>query len=221
VHLDTSQERPIRSYMIFHTMKRSNSKSPVLFQNLQSVFFSFIFAASSLLRHSASDAQELIVESGICACTPSIYDFQLDLTQGCPGPEAVDLILEPGIESAECAVVPTISGDVKYLVPISVHTITVEELKQDNIIAVSQSVEGDFRDGDAFRYISISSDLDDIEGAVDLPKSLQFILSGKNQDGQDISNTIVIEFTNDCEAYPVIEEDQTAGWIRFVSSPRN
>jgi hypothetical protein len=200
-------------------MTTSNCRKHFSFQ--KSVFFSFLLAASYLLHHSASDARELFVESGICACSPSVYDFQLDMSQGCPFVEAVDLILEVGIESAECAIVPTESDDVKDLVPVLIHTITVEEFKQDNTIAVSQSVQGDFRDGDAFRYISISSDLDDIRGVVDLPRTLQLKLSGKNQDGQDISNTIVIEFTNDCEIYPVIQAHDTAGWIRFVSSPRN
>jgi hypothetical protein len=202
-------------------MPRSNSKNLFLFLHLQSILFSFIFAASSLLSHSASDAQEIFVESGVCACTPSIYDFKLDVSHGCPSAEAVDLILELGIESAECAVAPTTTDDSKDLVPVSVHTITVEEFKKDNTLAVSQSVQGAFQDGDSFRYISISSDLGDIEGAVDLPKILQFKISGKNKDGKDILNTIVIGFTNDCEVYPVIQRDHTAGWIRFVSWPRN
>jgi hypothetical protein len=202
-------------------MTGSNSKTLVLFLNLQSIFFPIIFAASSLLNHSASDAQGIIATSGVCACTPSIYEFMLDVLHGCPSAEAVDLILELGIESAECAVVPTTTDDSKNLVPVSVHTITVEEFKQDNTIAVSQSIQGAFQDGDAFRYISISSDLEDIEGAVDLPRTLQFKISGKNQDGKDILNTIVIEFTNDCEVYPVIQRDHTAGWIRFVSWLRN
>jgi hypothetical protein len=186
------------------------------FRHLQSTLFAVVVAAI-LLTKRLTFAQGSFFDFSICACTPSTYDFQLDVSQGCPTTEAIDLVLEAGVESAECEVTATNSTTVTDLVPISIESITVEELRQDNTVAVSQSVQGDFRDGDAFRYISISSDLEDIRGAIDLPKILQFNLTGKNIDGDRVSNIVVIVFTNDCEAYPVIQAGHSAGWIRFVS----
>ena len=52
---------------------------------------------------------------------------------------------------------------------------------------------------------------------MDLPKTLQFHLFGNNQNGDELSNMIVIEFTNDCQSYPVIQEGHSAGWVTFVS----
>lgn len=194
-----------------------SKKSFLLFRNRQSAFFSVVVVAASLSSQSVVEGQGLFSGFGICACTPSVYDFQLDVSLECPISEALDLILEEGIESAECAIVPADSGDNEDTLPVSIHSINIEELRQDKTVAVSQSIQGDFRDGDAFRYISLSSDLEDIRGAVDLPKTLQFKISGKNVDGDEIYNTVVIEFTNDCDAYPVIQAGHTAGWIRFVS----
>ena len=126
--------------------------APRSFQTLQSGLFSVVITALVVLNCPEVDAQGSFFEFGICACTPSSYDFRLDFTQGCPTKEAIELILEPGIESAECAVVPTNSSiNVSDLMPISIHSISVQELKQDNTVSVSQTVEGDFREGDAFR----------------------------------------------------------------------
>ncbi|KAG7354965.1 hypothetical protein IV203_004321 [Nitzschia inconspicua] len=186
------------------------------FLNFQSMFFSVVVVAILCTKFTI-EAQESFFDFGICACTPSTYDFQLDVSQGCPATEPVGLIRGAGVESVECSVVST-SSETIDLVPASIQSIMVQELRQDNTVAVSQSIEGDFRDGDAFRYISVSADLEDIRGAVDIPKILRFDISGTNEDGDEVSHTMVMKFTNDCETYPVIQAGGRAGWIRFLET---
>lgn len=113
--------------------RRSSNHLLLQFQSLQSVFFSAIVAVSFLSSSStkiAVNAQGSFSEFEICSCTPSQYDFQLDVLNGCPTNEAIDLILEAGIESAECAVVPIQSdSNTTDLIPTSIQTITVQELR--------------------------------------------------------------------------------------------
>lgn len=157
-------------------------------------------------------------EFGICACTPRSYDFYLDFSLKCPTTEELELVLEDGIQAAECAIVPSIAGDnVTDLIPASAQSLEIMELKQDNTVAVQESIQGNFLDGDAFRYVSFSETVEDILEGNDIPKTLHLTILGKNSKGENITNVVVIEFSNDCNAYPVFQTNNTAGWIRFVS----
>lgn len=167
----------------------------------------------------AAYGQGNFYEFGICACTPNRYDFRLDFSLKCPTTEELELVLEDGVVTAECAVVPTKPGEkIADLMPASAQSLEITELRQDNSIAVQESIEGDFLDGDAFRYVSFAETLEEIQEANDIPKTLQFTIQGKNRNGEKITNVVVIEFNNDCDSYPVIRSNNTAGWIRFVST---
>jgi hypothetical protein len=158
-------------------------------------------------------------EYGICACTPNSYDFFLDFSLKCPTMEELELVLEDGIETAECAVVSSLPGDnVTDFVPASAQFLEIVELRQDNTVAVQESIQGNFLDGDVFRYLSFSEALEDIQDANDIPKTLQFTILGQNRNGKNITNVVIIEFNNNCDAYPVIQSNHKAGWIRFVST---
>ena len=177
-----------------------------------------LWLSSAFWIFRVAQGQGNFYEFGICACTPNSYDFYLDFSLKCPTTEELELVLENGIQTAECAVVPASSGDnVTDLVPASAQSVEIVELRQDNTVAVQESIQGNFLDGDAFRYVSFSETLDDITEANSIPRTLQLTILGQNRNGENIKNVVVIEFNNDCDSYPVFQPDNTAGWLRFVS----
>ena len=95
--------------------------------------------------------------------------------------------------------------------------VNILELAQDFTVLSQQNVTGDFVDGESFTYTSILSDQvpDD---SVEIPKVLQLNIFATNEEGQPIINFFAIAFTNNCDGYPVFEQGNTAGWLRFVST---
>ena len=55
---------------------------------------------------------------------------------------------------------------------------------------------------------------------MDVPRSLQLNIVGVNQLNQTIINVVIITFTNNCGAYPVLSNGQVDGWVIFVSFGR-
>jgi hypothetical protein len=51
-----------------------------------------------------------------------------------------------------------------------------------------------------------------------IPAGLQVTVIGVNADGTALVNLWVVLFTNDCDSYPVIENEMKIGWTVFVSA---
>jgi hypothetical protein len=111
--------------------------------------------------------------------------------------------------------------EVKDLIPVSVQSIDILELNQNLNIIVQENIAGSFGDGDTFRYNSISSIPGQIVDPVDIPRAIQLNIIGVNQFDEPIINVYLISMTNDCQAFPVLMEGQSAGWTRFVSILRD
>jgi hypothetical protein len=135
----------------------------------------------------------------------------------CPTNEPLELILEDGIESVECAITPSSTSAVTqdHLTPTSVSSIIIKETRRNNTVIDQQSITGIFFSGDSFRYVS--STATSPTATKDIPKVLQFDFTGQNVFGEPIAAIFLIEFTNDCTSYPIIQPGHFGGWIRFVS----
>lgn len=151
----------------------------------------------------------------VCSCSPSIYNFTLDFSLFCP---PVNVTQGDGILRSGCLVNSVTDPNEDDLVPVIVDSIDVVELDQDLTVIVQDSIPGTFEDGDSFLYTSFAADADNIITTRDLPKALQVNLYGFNQNDTEIVNSWIIQFTNDCEGYPVFLEGESAGWVRFVST---
>jgi hypothetical protein len=158
--------------------------------------------------------QDFIIGEDRCGCSPPTYQFTLYFSLFCP---PINLTPSDSVASASCLISPFGDPSVSDLVPVVVNQIDVIELGQDISILVQEIIDGDFLDGDVFDYESITNTPEKIVESSDVPRSLQLNLIGENTLGEELINVFIITFTNDCDAYPVITESQSAGWTVFVS----
>ena len=171
--------------------------------------FGVVNAASASAPASASDSGSYFV----CPCAPSTYEFTLDFSLTCTSGNS---ILGDGVAETECSVSPfevnsSVNPVVSDFAPETVQFIEIIEFDQYNSILKEEMIEGDFKDGDTFSFISNAG------RGVNIPKRIQFSILGKNKDGQGLINIYIITFTNSCEAFPVLSDGQSVGWTRFVS----
>jgi hypothetical protein len=151
----------------------------------------------------------------LCSCAPNTYNFTLDFSLFCP---PVNITIGDAVQATSCLVSPFGNPQVDDLIPVAVQSIDILELGQDLRVLVQENIEGNFGDGDTFSYTSIAALPENIATAVDIPRALQLNLVGVNANDEPIINVYIITFTNNCGTYPVLQEGQSAGWTRFVSS---
>jgi hypothetical protein len=145
----------------------------------------------------------------ICACSPGSYEITFDFSLVCP---PTNVTIGDGIEDTSCLSTPFGAPASANLVPVSVESIVILETGGNAQVIFQDEVFGPFVDGDTFTYKT-----NFIAGAMDVPKGIQFNTNALNQAGQSILNILSITYTNDCNIYPVIDANQSAGWFVFVS----
>jgi hypothetical protein len=150
----------------------------------------------------------------ICACTPATYNFTLDFTGTCP---PINVPNNAGILASSCLISPFGNPDITDFVPIRVNDIEIRELGQNVEPVFMDTLEGDFFQGDSFIYTSITDDVDSVISSQYIPRVLQLSIIGFNAAEDALINVFVITLTNDCNAYPVFQEGDSAGWAVFVS----
>jgi hypothetical protein len=153
-------------------------------------------------------------QQDICACTPTSYEFVFDFNLSCP---PVNITLGDGVAETSCSVTPFGSEDVTDLIPVSVQSIAILELRQDLLVLVREDIEGNFVSGSSFQYQSITNDPGLIDIPSEIPRAIQLNIVGVNVNDEPIINVFIITFTNDCGAYPVLVSGQSIGWTFFVS----
>ena len=192
-HKDPSASRMTRS-----TSNRS-SKSTLLFLGLL-VFSCLILPTST---------QTVGVD--ICACQPSTYEFILNFNLTCDDKN----VQGPGINASACTITTDRDLNVTNKVPVSVSKIQVLELNQNLDIISTTPYEGEYTNGDVFRYTSVIA-TDKITRPEDVPRALQMTLAGRNANEEDLVNFWIIIFDNSCGIYPVVLEGEQIGWTIFV-----
>lgn len=176
-----------------------------------------ILALLLLLMLATNEAQgQPLLGLDICGCQPAAYTMEFDFGLVCDDGSIDD---NRGVNETACLTAvrdrATLPGD--SLVPLAVQNVQIFELDQ-SLQVVSQTVKpGSFMDGDSFTYTSILQ-TSGIDSSAALPRGLQIVTTGVNEEEESVVNTFIVTYTNDCGVFPVLEEGQTAGWITFVSS---
>jgi hypothetical protein len=166
---------------------------------MKAVYLLFLFAGSIA-------AQTVGVDE--CACQPSVYTMTLSLGQTCENSN----IESAGVEDTGCVIEPV--GQV----PVSISNISIAELDQRlETIGEETVLTGPFLDGATFDFTSFTVQTSEELTVATLPRVFQTRLIGTTEAGEEVSNTNVILFTNNCSVYPVLTEGMQVGWIVFVS----
>jgi len=168
-----------------------------------------------LLWASVTGGASQIIGEEICSCAPNTYEFFLDFDLICP---PVNITTGNAVVATSCIASPDGDPNVVDLIPVSAQSVQILELGQDLRVLAEEKIEGNFENGDAISYVSIAEEPDNIESSFQIPRAIQLNIKATNQFDEKIINVYVITFSNNCNAYPVLFEGQSAGWTRFVSA---
>ena len=172
---------------------------------------------TALLAGSGNVVNAQGIGTDVCACSPSQFEFVFDFSLTCP---PVNITTGDAVSATSCLISPFGNPEVQDLIPVAVQTIDILELGQDLRVLVQENIAGNFGDGDSFRYTSIAAIPNEINSNVDIPRAIQLNIVGVNRLDEPIINVYIITYTNNCNAYPVLLEGQSAGWTVMVSSHR-
>lgn len=167
-----------------------------------------------LLLSLAFGASSQTLGQDVCVCSPGAYELTLDFSLVCP-PTDIS-VSDPGIRDTSCLISQFGSPGATDLVPASVDRIDILEIREDATLILRNEINGPFSDGDTITYTT--NPIDTTASIADIPFGIQINTHAFNAAGEPLLNVLSIEYTNECDVYPVIREDQTAGWLRFVSS---
>lgn len=136
--------------------------------------------------------------SGFCSCSPGSYEFTLDFSLSC-GNNNVASGGNTGISRITCFS----SGS-------SFNTVTEIQAVESNLNGVfsRSQVAGPFVNGGKYTYNSQASINSNFENQ-DLPFILQLNVFGRNSANQAINIVWILEFTNSCSIFPVLETGGT------------
>lgn len=167
-----------------------------------------LLRASLLLMGFAMSASAQVLGQDVCACSPGSYEITFDFNLFCP---PTNITEGGGVEDISCLISPFGAPGGIDLEPVSVEQIDVLEFNDAQVLIAQDQIFGPFFNGDTTKY-----DVTSMEGVSDLLKKIQFNTYGTNAQGETVLNILSIVYTNDCENYPVLDEQQTAGWFRFT-----
>lgn len=156
-----------------------------------------------------------VIGEDICSCSPSAYKFKFDFDLSCP---PVNVEENDAVDKTNCVITAFGDSDVTDFVPVAVQSIDVLELGQTIRIVVQERITGTFVNGDTFNYTSVAAIPEDISDPTDIPRAIQINIAATNQFDEALLSTFIITLSNDCGAYPVFVEGQSAGWVVFVSA---
>ena len=147
----------------------------------------------------------------LCSCSPTVFSFRFNFDGECPG----NIKDGNGIESVGCVADNDFGGEVKDMMPRLVTKITITEFGQDGSIIMEDEMSEQFLNGDVFDYTSIAAT--GILPNSEVPVTLQITLSGQNEIGVSLFNTVAFRYTNECDEYVSFEPDAAVGWLLIVS----
>jgi hypothetical protein len=149
-----------------------------------------------------------------CACMPSTFVFTFDFSLGCTDDISSD---DPGISAFTCKVTAAGGDTPSDPVPVVVNAIQILEIGQPtrSQIISSTTITGEaYKDGDVFEWTSTADTSFPISD--DAPKTMQVLMTGSNAAGEAVINLWTIEFTNQCNVWPVLTPGMQAGWMVMV-----
>jgi hypothetical protein len=153
-------------------------------------------------------ANAKIVGQDVFACSPTSFTFGLNFEGNCPGNINQT---RPGIDGTDCYFVRNASI---ALPPIIVRSIQIIENTLDLGNLYVETFIGDFEDGDKLEYTSVTAGMLNDEN--DVPGGIQLNIRGVDSNDVPVTNTVIIDYSNSPDAFPVQIGDEI-GWIVIVS----
>ena len=168
----------------------------------------------------ASDVPSSIPSSSptrddVCNCQPGTLTLTIDYALTCD--DRTILNGDPGIDEVECLLFSQEDPMVSDPVPVKVNSISIFELDAKFDIIKTTNITTPFQSGDTITYESFAVAETDVVSSGLVPRGLQVTLTGFNAAGNDLTNSYVILYTNECDIYPVLTDGSTIGWTSIVS----
>lgn len=155
-------------------------------------------------------------QGDLCTCQPGTLTLTIDYALTCE--DRTILTGDPGVEEAQCLTFSRSDPMVTDPVPVSVESVLIFELDARLGILTTTNITESFASGDTITYESFAvTDTDAVLSGV-VPHALQVTINGFNEAGDDLTNSYVIIYTNECDIYPVLTEGSTIGWSSLVRS---
>ena len=150
----------------------------------------------------------ILVDAKDCACNPSFYAWQVDLSKTCDDIE----FITTGIEEVTCSISP--SPDPVVII----RSLSLFELGQnfDGVVAGSDIQPNiDLVDKEVHYSPSIVSTDSTFQPT---PYGYKFVAVGETAAGDSVTLEVVIDFTNVCEMEPLFVDGNSFGWFQFYEA---
>ncbi len=137
---------------------------------------------------------------------PLSLTFQLNTTSGCT--ESISKGAQSGISDSFCLI-----REAKFqkdIVPVTIDTIKIFELKGDLTTLGYPTVVKDLSNGDTLQFTFSNQTNTSIAGGI------QFMIKGVNKNGDSVTQDSIVAFTNNCSSFVFNTEDQI-GFLTLVS----
>jgi len=187
---------------------------PIVSALLMVVATVILFPTTGLPGIGFASAQRIGID--ICACQPAAYTFTFNFSLGCADTSIIPF--QNGIGNVSCTVAPELDDNITDFSPALVTRAEVYELDQQKDVIGFSPVQGPFFDSQSFRYVSVIAGQTNNTNPLFIPSAIQLSIYAINFEEQAMVNFWVIEFTNECNIYPVILEGETIGWTILVSA---
>jgi hypothetical protein len=161
---------------------------------------------SLILVLSATESKKVGKE--IFSCSPKSFTFRLDFDGQCPG----NIASRQGIEGTDCFFI----RDPKHTSPlVAVKSIQIIEVNLDLSNLSVKNLNGDFEDGYSWKYDSLTAG--ELSDKREVPGGIQLNIRGVDSDGNVITNSVIIDYSNKENAHQFLEVGDKIGWIVIVS----
>ena len=160
----------------------------------------------SILILAPLDAKK--IGKDVFSCSPTSFTFGLNLNGKCPGM----IEARPGIDGSDCYFIEDLTS---IPTPVSVTQIQILELNLDLLTIYAKTLDGEFDDGYSWEYTSITAG--ELTDETELPGGIQLNIQGVDSNGIVVTNSIIIDYSNTADAYPILKIGDEIGWIVIVS----
>ena len=170
----------------------------------------------------------------ICSCSPTQYNFRLDLSADCDASTITEE--QDGIDGSLCffgeGSSTTFTSPEESTSSLQVLTSPIIEVTSALFLEIDTTPEmniikqdstyftTNLPGGSVVTFSSISNQLDymlSIEDQMEyVPGGVVIVLFGNDRDGNVVQNTVAWDYDHDCENEP-LSDGNTIGWVKIVS----
>lgn len=202
--------------MVEHSRRRPNTFVDASKSVICSVLCMLVLSTIQQTYYVVNGQGGEIIGTDICFCQPVTYKIRLDFALECPDSTVNNTI--PGILEVSCLVESrNEEQNLTDPFPIIVNEVQILELDR-NFELVGQTVYTDpLTNGSIVEYTSIVATSPDFITPETIPRAFQITIQALNSLEEPLTQTIAIEYSNNCGIFPLLTEGQQIGWAIFVS----